>query len=520
VTTGEPLDPETSDTIVRSGTRLARHSLLSFSGYAVPLLVAVVAIPVTARALGPVRFGLLGLAWALVEYLSFVDLSIGRTSVRFVAEGLALRSRELRQIVSVAVAVQGVAATTAAVAVALLAERLAFGVFTIPLEVREEAAAMFLAVAANLAVVILIAAIRGVLEGAQRFDASNALKIPSATAAILVPAIGAPLGLSLPAIMWLAFAVRVVVLVFAFATVPRVLPGFAWEVPREWRILRRMFGYSAWLAVSGLINPLLVTFDRLVLARIAGSAAVGFYTAPYEAATRLLAVAISTFLVLFPAITSEFARNEKWRTQRVLESTLRQILLVFAVPVVVLFAFAPEMLRLWLGPTFGLQGTTAFRILLLGVLANALAHVPFVYLYAAGRPDLPAKNHIFELFFHVPLTLLLIGRFGITGAAAAWTIRVVVDSLLLGWMAARRDAFAAGPQAAHLWRAAGTAILCLVAGAAGAVALLGLGAAPAVALVVLVVGAYVVLAWLRALSADERSAWLGLLSAARRGKRS
>jgi O-antigen/teichoic acid export membrane protein len=516
--TQRPEAPEAAAEFARGGTRLARHSLVSFAGYAVPLALAVVAIPIAARELGPVRFGLLGLAWAVIEYLSFVDLALGRTSVRFIAEGLARGGREIRQTAAVAVAVQAVGGLMAATILALFSAQAAYSLFSIPAEVRPEAAAMFRAVAANVAVVVLIAAIRGVLEGARRFDVSNALKIPSATAAILVPAVGAVAGLSLAGILWVVFLLRLGVLAVAFGILPRSVPGFAWELPRQWSLLRRMFSYSAWLAVSGVINPVLVTFDRMALGAILGSAAVGYYTAPYEAATRLLAVATSAFAALFPAITSELARGERWRTNRVLESTLRQMLLVFALPTILLFAFAPELLRAWLGTEFAERGTTAFRLLLIGVLANALAHVPFVYLYAAGRPDIPAKNHLLELVIHIPLTIVLIRGIGPAGAATAWTVRVLLDAGLLFWAASRSGGLDRQSAQLRYWRSALGCVLFLLG--VGAVITLSGGLQLAAGVGLAAIGAllYALAAWLLALRPEERAAWLGLLAGLKRSR--
>jgi len=48
-----------------------------------------------------------------------------------------------------------------------------------------------------------------------------------------------------------------------------------------------------------------------------------------------------------------------------------------------------------------------------------------------GRPDLPAKFHLFELFFYVGIAWLLISKWGINGAAVAWTLRVILDTSLL-----------------------------------------------------------------------------------------
>lgn len=498
------------------GTRLARHSLLAFSGYAVPLAVAFLAIPFAARALGPARFGLLGLAWALVEYLSFVDLGLGRATVRFVAHSIGAGGRDLRQTVAVAVASQLAVAIVAALVLAAVAPRLAYEVFSLEPAIRGEATAMFYAVAANLGIVVVIGALRGILEGAHRFDISNAIKIPAATAATLVPAVGAVSGMSLATVFWAVFAIRAIAVIVTVVMIPRAVPGFAWELPREWRQLRALLSFSAWLTVSAVINPILAGFDRLVLATIAGAAAVGLYTGPFEGATRLLLVPISAVAVLFPTISTRMSGNEVPGTRRVVESALRQLALVMTVPVAILFVFAPEVLEMWLGAEFAAGGAPALRILLVGVAANALAHVPSVFLYAIGRPDIPAKNHIAELVIHLPLTILLVGAYGVTGAAVAWTVRITLDALLLVAGAARHGAFSGFGAARPRWVASVGAIALFgvivaalhdVASVSRSLTGVTLGAAAL---------AFAVVSWSKALSSEERSAWLGLLPAASR----
>jgi peptidoglycan biosynthesis protein MviN/MurJ (putative lipid II flippase) len=100
-------------------------------------------------------------------------------------------------------------------------------------------------------------------------------------------------------------------------------------------------------------------------------------------------------------------------------------------PLAIILVFAPQLLELWLDPTFAAASATALRILAVGVFANGLAQIPLVTLYAFSRPDLPAKFHLGELVVFIPLSILLIQRFGIAGAAMAWTIRVWIDLLLL-----------------------------------------------------------------------------------------
>ena len=100
---------------------------------------------------------------------------------------------------------------------------------------------MFRVLALHLPVILCIASLRAGLEGAQRFDLSTALRIPSSLASVVVPAIAASRGASLPTIMWLLFAVRLSLAVLNAEAVRRALAG---EVPAglipgaEWFVTR------------------------------------------------------------------------------------------------------------------------------------------------------------------------------------------------------------------------------------------------------------------------------------------
>ncbi|MEO7103778.1 MAG: polysaccharide biosynthesis C-terminal domain-containing protein, partial [Gemmatimonadaceae bacterium] len=122
---------------------------------------------------------------------------------------------------------------------------------------------------------------------------------------------------------------------------------------------------------------------------------------------------------------------------RLFASSLRTLLLLMSVPTAIAFAFAPYILSVWMGPDYAMQGALALRILAVGVLINSAAHIPYTFLEASGRPDVPAKCHLAELAIHLPVAWFLVGRWGITGAAIAWTLRVSLDTLLL-LVAARR----------------------------------------------------------------------------------
>jgi O-antigen/teichoic acid export membrane protein len=67
----------------------------------------------------------------------------------------------------------------------------------------------------------------------------------------------------------------------------------------------------------------------------------------------------------------------------------------------------------------------------MGFIFNALSSIPYGYLQAIGRADLPTKIQIFELLAYFPLLWGMIHWLGILGAAVAWAIRVILEMGLL-----------------------------------------------------------------------------------------
>src|SRR2546422_5233608 len=115
------------------GRLLARNALYNVLGQGLPLLVGLAAIPVTIRSLGEARFGLLGLAWAILGYVGVLDLGLGRATTKFVAEYLAVGDAEgLRRVATLSVASQTLMGVLGGALFALLAPLLVSTVLGVP----------------------------------------------------------------------------------------------------------------------------------------------------------------------------------------------------------------------------------------------------------------------------------------------------------------------------------------------------------------------------------------------------
>jgi O-antigen/teichoic acid export membrane protein len=410
---------------------IARNTVLNLAGLGIPLVVGVAVMPIITRHLGETRFGLLGLTLALLEYSGLFDFGLGLATTKHVAERLARGDGEVSHLIVGSVVSQTLFGCVGGALFAIAAPYLVTHVFVIPPAMEAEALSVFRVLALMIPATLLLMSLRGVLEAAHRFDLSNAIRIPGSVASFVIPAAASVAGYSLPAIMMMLLVARLIVCLVTLAAVKRAIPNLRWELPDDWSMLRPLLAFGGWMSVSNVISPLLIYLDRFLLGALIGLAAVGYYTAPFDGVIRLLIVPGSLVSALFPSVSGMNALGDREALRRVFSKAVRNISLILALPALVLMLFGPTILRLWLGEAFAAHGGLAIRILAFGVLANATAHVPSSFVAALGRPEISAKFHLLELAIHVPLAWWLVTRYGVTGAALAWTIRVTFDAMLL-----------------------------------------------------------------------------------------
>jgi O-antigen/teichoic acid export membrane protein len=417
---------------------LVRNTGLNLVGQGLPLVVALVAVPILLRGLGEARFGVLGLVWMFVTLLG--ELGFGRAGTRFAAEALgAGLSAHVRRIARVTLLAQLGLGVLLGGFLALLSGALVGSVLTVDPALQEEARLSFLLLGATVPFLTVGAAYRGLLEAAQRFVAMNAVRFTVSTLNYLLPILVLALGGGLVHIVALLMALRLGATAgFAITSRPvwhpqAPMPEGSPPPPAPAEIL----GFGAWVTVSTVVSPVLVYLDRFLLGALVSVTAVGVYTAPYEVVTRILLVPASVATTLFPAVSAFRGMGGGDRVRRTSRKAAWGVLAMVG-PVALLFWWlAGPLLTLWLGDAATAEMVTALRLLAPGVMANALAFVPFSVLQGLGRADVTGKIHLVELPVHAVVAWWLIGSYGVAGAAAAWSARAVLDAVLL-FVAVRR----------------------------------------------------------------------------------
>lgn len=419
-----------------AGGRVARNALLNLIGLGAPLAVSLVTLPLLIGALGPERFGILAIAWMILTYLG--ELGFGPTTMRYASAALgAGRPTELGAIAWTTGWLQAVIGCVEGLALAAITPWLVGDVLRIPAVLAGEARACLYLLALAIPLLGFGKSLRGLVEAAQRFDLALAVHLPITAGAYLLAAAAALLRFPLPVVFGIIVAARIATLPAYYFAARRALPGVSLRPAAYRGALRELGSFAGWVSVSTVVSPLLVYLDRFIVGMLLSMTAVTLYTAPYEIVARLVLIPVGIVGALYPAFSQLTGGGRGEQAENLAGRSVTMVVTILAPILVVLLGSAHDGLTAWLGAEYAQHGALALQILAVGVLLNAAAHVPFALFQSIGRPDIPARFHLLELPIHVGATWILVSRFGIPGAAMAWTGRMLLDAALLFTAAAR-----------------------------------------------------------------------------------
>lgn len=411
---------------------LRRNTLWNLAGTGLPLLLAAITIPYLIKHVGVEAFGILTLVWALIGYFSLFDFGLGRALTQQVA---AARSAGLHaslpSLIKTGLGFNAATGLVGGLVLAALAHQLAYHWLNISAQLQTSTFIALLIAAVGIPFTTVTTGLRGILEAYEDFRIVNLLRMVLGAANFGLPALSVMfLGDSLVWMVLSLIGARLVML-FAHAWMVHRKLASSWMAARfDKNNMRRLMSFGAWMTVSNIISPLMVTADRFVISGVLGAGVVAYYTVPFEALIRVLVIPGALTTALFPRLATIMV-SDLAETRRLYRKCLK-VVTAALLPLCIVIAVGSKWgLTLWLGKDFADQSWPIVAVMALGLLMNGIAHVPFAAIQASGDARTTAYLHLFELVFYIPLLFFCMKSFGILGAAIAWTVRVGFDLFAL-----------------------------------------------------------------------------------------
>ena len=345
------------------GRRLARNTVWNLAAQLLPLLVALLCIPVLIDQAGVARLGIWTLGLALIGYSGMFDLGLGRALTKLVAEQLG-RGEETACIAATGLLLMTAFGVIGGLLLWPASDWLVHGLLKVPSDLSEEAVTGFRLIAVSVPIVTLNIGLRGILEAHQEFRTVAVVNALMGLVTFAGAVAALQVHLSAPAMISALVVARVLGVLAYGAAVWRQRRGFG--VARVSRIAaRRLIRFGSWMTLSNVVGPIMDYMDRFIIGALLSVAAVAYYATPFDVVSRLGTVAGALAGVLFPAMASTLV-TDRQRAASLYLTGIRHLLLILSVPVLLIVLFAREGLDLWLGAEFARQSEHVVQWLAMG----------------------------------------------------------------------------------------------------------------------------------------------------------
>jgi O-antigen/teichoic acid export membrane protein len=215
--------------------------------------------------------------------------------------------------------------------------------------------------------------------------------------------------------------------VVSFSFLLRVDPNAARPARRPWPLLS-LLNFSIPQVLTGLLFFAILWTDTLLLGRFGTAAEVGVYSVLATLLGPPTLISTSVGQMFAPRIAAEDARGDKAALATMLKRVTHWNTAI-SIPLFALLAVVPAGLLSLFGPTYR-SGAHALAILAVGQLLNTAAGPLGQLINMSGRQYLTMTNNGVVAALNVVGCLLLIPRYGMTGAACSTAASLTLVNLV------------------------------------------------------------------------------------------
>jgi|GEM_PF-1674398 len=417
-------------------TRVVKGSLWTLLGQVAPLAVSIIATPFTIRLLGAESYGVYILIGLIPNYLAFADLGMSLASTKFAAEAYSAgdTAKEAR-IVRTAALISSFSWLPVVFGLFLFSGWIV-GFFNVPESYRGEASSALKAAAIAFGVNFLSCIFNTPQLTRLRMDLNTLIMtVPRMLLLIATPII-VFFGFGINGIYLAALAAAITSL-GAHLIISGRLNRHLFEATIEQGAVRPLLAFGAGAVMSAVAGMLLVNLEKGVTAVMLSPTDLAHYSIAYALSSMASLFSMSLLQSLIPAFSQLQHEDSREQLQLIFSRGIRFSILL-AVPLLLgLSIMAEPFFYIWAGSDFAKHSTLPFYLLILGLAFNLPAYLPHAALISAGRTSTIAKLYFAELIFYVPMVIGFTYLYGINGAAAAWTIRVMFDAFMQYYLAGR-----------------------------------------------------------------------------------
>ncbi len=444
--------------------KILRNTGWNFVARIIHVPVSIALIPFITDRVGAEWYGVWVTLFALVDYVSLLDLGMGAATIKYVAEYHA--SGKIRKIgdIVLSTCLFNLIFLPPLVLGHVFADEI-LAVFKIAPQDLADARLILDGVLLNFAASQVSGVFRNTLIGLQRMHVSNlcdiAYLVAYAAATVIVLGVGAGLATVIVVLFYLRCGMGVVQVLCLL----RVLPHLRRHPGRvDPALLREFFRYGLKLQVNSLAGFLNFQLDKLLIGHFLRMEFVAFYEMGSKLAMAVRYVPSMMLAPLIPAAAELSVRSDAGRLEELHLRGTKYLALASAPLMAFMVAMGPAVMHVWLGTQSTPQSILALQILSIGYFFNIVAGAA----HSIGRGIGVLKYEIqatgLITVINLLLSVFLIVRLGFVGALIGTGAAMAAGNL---FYVVRFHRFLRPVGGDFFWAAIGKPLVCAAAAGGG-----------------------------------------------------
>jgi O-antigen/teichoic acid export membrane protein len=433
-----------SDEKVSAGTPpLLKNIVLNVGARGVLIILSIAITPVLVHRLGTEQYGIYSLATVLGSGLTNVfALGLIPGIVAMLSRSLGQRNDvDTQKVISTSMTLFAFVGIVGAVALALTVPFLVHDVLRIPTVLQGIAATALWISAIGLGLNVVFATFNAVPYALQRYDIIASRIVGLALLSMAATLVYVLIDANLTGVMVIQVIAGVLGLLVYYAVSRRQLPFVRFLPGFDRPTFVRLARFTAFKSLGDVALTFGSRFDQFAIGSLMNIGAVGIYAVPATACQRILQLLGEVAAPMFPRMSS--VETDEARRAVLIRGT-RLVALPSALIAVTLIVLAEPILRIWIGGNQGItvanQASGALRLLAGAMFLQAVVVVAGLYCEAIQRPVVNNSFTVLGAIVQIPIILLLVPHFGITGAALGVLIASVAQTVPFLFLMADRVA--------------------------------------------------------------------------------
>lgn len=491
-------------------------AVLSYASLALNIAAAFVLTPILVRMLGKGQFGLFSLMSSITAYFLLADLGLNDTVLRYIVRYMRTSREDLGVFL-------GATMVGYTVVVTLMGIGAAIGyTFLDPqhwpkltAQELDDFRFMYVVGLASAGLVLLTNPVGALMAAHQKFVAIQTLAIATRLLSAVLIILYLQFGHSVRTVFVLNNVVQASICLFEIAYVMFVIrPPFLLR-PVSGAYIREKLGFAGPILIMVIVEMIYWRLDNIIIGAMVGTAGLAVFSVGVLFQKYMLKLATTISKVWVPKLLARLEASHDPHATTMEVTTIARLQLLIVLPVLGgLIFFGRDFLRLWLGE--GFYGAYAVMLwTLIPYAVEVVGNIRNMVLQVRGLYWQRALATIVVAILNVVVTVLLIPRIGIVGAAIGTGLGLLCTYVYVQWLMWRKADYLPGVFYAELFR--GIWIVIPAMAAAG----LALNLWPTtswfafVAKAALFTAGYALMMWLVGMNRTERGYFLSFARDAR-----